>query len=235
MKLIYCQLTLALAAGILVAFPLRANPVLPGSTVSPDIFPDPGSVPLLNHTSGTYSFGSGIGLITGTYVEDVAVDPFGVTCSGCLDFAYQVTLNPLLSAGIDSLILGRYTAFSTDVGYIAGTGRMGGNGGDGVPVFVHRGPLGGSLGFAFASPSAPAPIGPGGESAFLIVATNAKTYDDLGFLEISGGRGGSPASGQITGLFEPTFQNSAPEPSTAVLLSIGVAGIVSFSRKRRKR
>lgn len=234
MKLICCQLTLALTAGMLVTFPLNANSILPGGTVSPDIFPDPGSVPLLNHTSGTFSFGSGIGLITGTYTEDVAVDPFGVTCSGCLDFGYQVSLNPGLSAGIDSLTLGRYVGFSTDVGYIAGTGHMGGSGGNGVPIFVHRGTGGGTLGFVFASPSNPAPIGPGGESAFLIVATDARTYDSLGFLAIAGGRAGSPANGQITGLFEPTFQNTAPEPSTAVFLALGVAGLAGLCRKRRR-
>jgi hypothetical protein len=235
MRLTRYHCVLALTAGILVALPLKANPILPGGTVSPDIFPNPGSVPLLNHTTGTFSFGSGAGLITGTYTEDVAVDPFGVTCSGCLDFAYQVSLNPLLSSGIDSLTVGRYAGYSTDVGYIAGTGHMGGNGGNGVPIKVHRGPLGGGLGFIFVSPSAGAPIGPGGLSAFLIVATDSKTYDSSGFLAISGGRLGSPANGDITGLFEPTFQGSAPEPSTLALLGLGVAGIAGFSRRRSKR
>lgn len=227
------QLILAVVSGMFITFSLHANPILPGQTVSPDVFPNPGSVPLLHHTSGTFSFGSGIGLIAGTYTEDVAVDPFGVTCSGCLDFAYQVSLNPGLSAGINHLTLLRYAGYSTDIGYIAGTGHMGGNGGNGVPIFVHRGPLGGPLSFVFASPSTPAPIGPGGESAFLVVATDSKTYDDSGFLAISGGRAGSPANGQITGLFEPTFQGSAPEPSTTAFLGLGLAAIAGVWRKRK--
>lgn len=67
------QLILAVVSGMLITFSLHANPILPGQTVSPDVFPNPGSVPLLHHTSGTFSFGSGIGLIAGTYTEDVAV------------------------------------------------------------------------------------------------------------------------------------------------------------------
>lgn len=63
MKLTRYYFVLALTAATLTTFPLNGNPILPGGSVSPDIFPDPGSVPLLNHTSGTYSFGSGVGLI----------------------------------------------------------------------------------------------------------------------------------------------------------------------------
>ncbi len=226
---------LALTAGILITFPLAANPILPGGTVIPDIFPDPGSVPLLNQTHGTYSFGSGIGLITGTYTEAVAVDPFGITCSGCLDFAYQVSLDPGLSAGIFQLTMGWYYGYSMDVGYIEGTGHMGGSGGNGIPVSVFLGTRGGTPHFVFATRSAGGAIGPGGLSAFLIVATDSKTYDSSGFLAISGGRAGSPANGQITGLFEPAFKGSVPEPSTAVLLGLGVAGIAGLSRRLRKQ
>jgi hypothetical protein len=229
-KLNRFHVVLAFTAGILITFPVNANVVLPGDTVTPDIFPDPGDVPLLNHTSGTFSFGSGAGLITGTYTEDVAVDPFGVTCSGCLDFGYQVSLNSGLSAGIFALTVARYVGYSTDVGYINA-----GNPAITVPIFVRRGPFGGGLSFVFVSPTAGAPIGPGGLSAFLIVATDSKTYDNEGFLAISGGRAGSPASGQITGLFEPAFQVSVPEPSTAVLLGLGAAGVAGFCRKRRKK
>lgn len=235
MKLRCNHFVLALTTGLLITFPLSANTILPGGTVPPDVFPDPGSVPLLNQTSGTYSFGSGIGLITGTYTEVVAVDPFGVTCAGCLDFAYQISLDPGLSAGIFRATVGWYFGYSTDVGYISGSGQMGSNGGNGVPIAVQRGPIGGPLGFVFVSPGAGAAIAPGGSSALLIVATDSTTYDDLGVLSIAGGRSGSPANGQITGLFEPTSQGSAPEPSTAVLLSLGAAGIVAFSRKRRKK
>lgn len=80
--------------------------------------------------------------VTGTYLEDVAVDPFGVTCSDCLDFAFQVSLDPGLSAGIFNVIVGRYFGSSTDAGYINGSGQ--------APVLVQRGPIGGGpLAFHF--------------------------------------------------------------------------------------
>jgi len=62
------------------------------------------------------------------------------------------------------------------------------------------------------------------------VATNAKTYDELGFLQINGGGRGIPAIGRISGLFEPALM-PVPEPSTALFLSLGMVGIAVF-RKR---
>jgi len=60
------------------------------------------------------------------------------------------------------------------------------------------------------------------------VATNATTYDTNGVLGISGLGNNQSAAGQINGFFEPTF---VPEPSTALLLSLGLLGIAAF-RKR---
>lgn len=222
----------ALTALTVVTLPLHANVLLPGGTVSPDIFPNPSSVSLLDQTGGTFSFGSGMGLNTGSYVEAVAIDPFGVTCSDCLDSAYQVSLDPFFSAGIFNVGLGRYFGYSTDVGYIDGSGDNPCCSGDGAPIAVSRGPFGGTLEFVF-TPTAGEPIGAGGQSAILIVATDAKTYDSRGILGMSGGRADSPATGQITGLFEPTFQAPVPEPSTAVLLGLGVAGIVLPGARKR--
>ncbi|HEY2859543.1 MAG TPA: PEP-CTERM sorting domain-containing protein, partial [Terracidiphilus sp.] len=99
------------------------------------------------------------------------------------------------------------------------------------PISVTRGPFGGVINFVFSAPdNISNVIGPGGSSAILIVATNATTFDNLGILGINGGRDGSPANGQISGLFEPTLQ-AVPEPSTALFLSLGLVGIAAF-RKR---
>ncbi len=233
MKLTRLRYLVPAAVLTLMTVPLDANVLVPGASgVIPDVFPNPGNVPLLDTVTGTFSFGSGAGLITGTYVGVVAVDPFGVTCAGCLDFAYQISLDSGLSAGIFTSSVGRFGGYSTDVGYITGTGNMGGGGGDGAPISVNRGPFGGGIGFIFVQPGAGAAIGPGGSSAVLIVATNATTYDSQGVLGMSGGTGTIPSGGQITGLFEPTFLG--PEPSTMLLLGLGLAGIGAI-RKRTTR
>jgi hypothetical protein len=103
---------------------------------------------------------------------------------------------------------------------------MGGDGGDGTPTSVNRGPLGGTITFLFGSDTAV--IGPGGSSAILVVATNATTYDSAGSLAISGGRGSSAANGQINDVFEPA--SPVPEPPTGLLLSLGLAGIAAFRK-----
>ncbi len=227
-----CLPYLAAAVLAVTTVPLHANPILPGqSGILPDIFTDPGSVPLVDSANGTFSFGSGVGLITGTWTEYVVHDPLGITCAGCLDFAYQVTLDPGLSSGLFAINMGGFAGYTTDAGYIDGTGQQGGSGGDGSPLLMSRGPVGGAISFFFNDPanSIFAPIGPGGSSALLVVATNATTYDNQGFLGIHGGRGAdSPANGLINGLFEPT---PVPEPSTVVLLGLGLVGIVAL-RKR---
>jgi len=210
---------------ILASFPLRANVILPGGSVSPDVFSNPGSTPtLLGDITGTFSFGSGPGLLTGSWEEVVLVDPFGVTCAGCLDFAFQLTEDPLLSSGIFATGLSAYFGYTTDVGYVDGTGI--------TPISITRGPFGGGVNFNFATPSDPISnvIGPGGNSAILLIATNATTYDGNGMLSINGGRQGSPANGQITGVFEPTF---VPEPGTGLLLGLGMAGIAAFRKRVR--
>ena len=208
----------AATALILTTFTLHANVILPGATnVAPDVFPDPGNPPLLGDLTGTFSFGSGA--LTGSWEEVVAVDPFGVTCSGCLDFAFQVSVNPGLSNFISAMNLSRFFGYTTDVGYVVDSRDV-------APNSVNRGPFGGGIGFNFNTLASV--LTPGEQSDFLVVATNATTFDTNGSLGISGGNGTIGINGQINNLFEPTF---VPEPSTVLLLSIGLAGIAAF-RKR---
>jgi hypothetical protein len=200
---------------MLMTFPLHANPVLPGGTVAPDVFTIDSTPPLLGDISGAFDFTFGAGHLKGTWEEAVLVDPLGVTCSGCLDFAYQVTLDPSSHFAISQLGVTRFFGYSTDVGYVDESGDV-------APNSVARGPAGGGVFFTFAS------FPPGQNNAYLLVATNARTYDMAGGLGVFGTDGVHNVSGQIGGLFEPT---PVPEPSTSLLLSLGLAGIAAF-RKR---
>jgi hypothetical protein len=204
-----------------MTFSLHANPILPGGTVSPDMFNLTGTPPLLGDSSGTFNFGGGV---TGSYEDTVLVDPLGVACSGCLDFAYRVSLD---ASSPDAIFTSNVTAFfgyTTDVGYLTGSGDV-------APNSVTRGPFGGFVDFKFNTTTSV--LLPGESTDVFVVATNATSYDTNGVLGITGGSAPAQSfSGQIDGLFEPT---PVPEPSTALLLSLGLAGIVAFRVQIRSR
>jgi hypothetical protein len=91
------------------------------------------------------------------------------------------------------------------------------------------------VGFIFGSGVSPT-LGPDENSVYVLIATDASNYNSSGVIGINGSNGGvcNPfdinhcRGGQISGFFAPT---NAPEPSTALLLGLGLAGIAAF-RKR---
>lgn len=206
---------------MLVIVPLHANVLLPGDTNKPpDVFPNPGSTPpLLGDLTGTFSIAGGT--VTGSWEERVAVDPFGVTCSGCLDFGFEITNDPVSGGAIFGLNFARFFGYTTDVGYVPDSGGI-------APTNVSRGPFGGGIGFNLILNAMALP--PGGGTDFFVVATNATTFDTGGGLTINAFDFATSGniSGQVNNLFEPTF---IPEPSTALLLILGLAGIAAI-RKR---
>jgi PEP-CTERM motif len=219
MNLTRLSYLVATAALMLMTFPLHANVLLPGDTnVPPDVFSVSGMPPLLGDVTGSFNFGGGT--LTGTWEDAVLVDPLGVTCSGCLDFAFEVTIDTgLPNAAIFAMNFARFFGYTTDVGYINGSGS-------GAPNSVSRGPGGGGIGFNFNTMSSV--LIPGESSDFLLVATNATTYDTNGNLAISGAGNNQTVTGQVNGFFEPTL---VPEPSTALLLIFGLVGIAALRRR----
>jgi hypothetical protein len=214
----------AATALMLTYFPLCANVLLPGDTnVSPDVFADPGNPPILGDLTGTFNFGSGV--LIGHWEEVVLVDPFSTptVCAGCLDFAFQITVDSSAAgAGIFSANLARFFGYTTDVGYVTNSGAV-------APNSVSRGSFGGGVTFLFNT--ADSAIGLGRVSDFVVVATNATTYDRNGSLGIAGGDSQNPnLSCQFTELFEPTFV--APEPASWALM---LAGATALGLMRRRR
>jgi hypothetical protein len=207
---------ISLSATLGLTLPLAANPILPGGNVVPDAFSLSSPPSLLNEVSGTFDFG---GTFAGSYEEVVMVDPFGITCTGCLDFAFQIGLNANSNFLLNSLALQEFFGYTTDVGYVVGSGDL-------DPSHVTRGPAGGQVVFDYSSGDYQAP---GEYSDYLVIATNATTYDSNGALDVTALLGQSDPGGQISGVFEPTLM--APEPSTVLLFGLGLVGIVAF-RKR---
>jgi hypothetical protein len=201
----------------------------------PDVFTLASTPPLLGEIDGTFSLPVGGGTITGTYTDVVLVDPFGITCSGCLDFAIQVSINPGSSGVIDRVFNGGLLVNSlpaaTDVGYASGTGSI-------APTLVNYGPAGEDMGFTVS-------MGPGASTDFLVIATDATSYktDDVsaavaastgGILQLSGTIGASTANdvGMAGDFFVPV---ATTEPSTLWLTAAGLLGLMGMALLRKRQ
>lgn len=227
-----------LAASVLlsVAFPLHAGTLLPpGGNVSPlqgETVPANINTYLIAETDNSFYFAPGAQtpFLSGDVAEAVVSDAaFGLSCPTCLDFAFQINVDDSSFFSVYQAILTNFAGFTFNVGYGTGTGDV-------VPDGMGRGPAGGGIGVSFGNDAAPT-LGSGESSVFFLIATNATNYDSSGTVNIYGSNGGSCTpfdvnhcrGGQVTGsFFEPT---SAPEPSSALLLGLGLAGIAAL-RKR---
>ena len=139
-------------------------------------------------------------------------------CSGCLSFAFFIGVD---QGSVSTFGFADVTGYWTDIGYIPGVG------GDTDPDFVNRLPSPGvAVGWGFT-----ALLGAGHSTEAMVVVTNATSYDKSGYVSwnkdpysVSLGRPG----GFLSGLDGPV---AVPEPTAALLLSLGLVGIAAF-RKR---
>jgi hypothetical protein len=220
----------AAAALMLTAFPANANSILPGQTVAPDVFNLASVPPLLGETTGSFSLSVGGGTITGTYVDAVLVDPLGITCAGCLDFALQIRVDSGSPGAIETVFNGGLKPsgipVATDIGYVTGSGDI-------APSSVNYGPAGEDMGFNLASP-----LTAGESTDFLVIATDATNYKSLvitpsqaastgGILQLTGSIGTNSALDVgMAGTFYAPAAVPTPEPSTLWLTVAGLLGLM---------
>jgi hypothetical protein len=222
---------------MLLMSPLHATILNPGdNNLVPDAFTVLGDPPILDEVHGSFSFndGTSTGSFGGTYQEFVLVDPLGITCTGCLDFAFQVILDPDSINLVGAMTFGSFRHYSTNVGYLPDSGGPGAV----SPNALHRGAGGGGVGFSFNTVATI--LVPGGSTNFLVIATDAKTYDKRGLAMLHSVHFISAddiesLDGTLTDLLEPTLipDSVAPEPSAALFLSLGLVGIAVFRKKVR--
>jgi hypothetical protein len=124
------------------ATPASANLVLPGGTVTPDLFGAISGSVLAS--TGTVSLTSVPASFMSTYVEEVVADSGR---GGLLDFILQTTNSPSSGDAIGRATLTSFAGFTTDVGTATSAGGL--TGGTAPPVNITRGSSGDVVGFNF--------------------------------------------------------------------------------------
>jgi hypothetical protein len=198
---------------VTVGSPARATFLGPGSVVTPDAQGNPLSDPTATVLTSTTGAFDGAGIIQGTYNESVVRES-----SGTLDFVYQFTNSPLSLTSIERVTMYHFTGFTTDVGFVNGSGTQ-------PPTSATSSPAGAVVGFGFLAADA---VPAGGTSDLLIIRTNATQYDNTGTFTFQGG-GATTVPG-----FAPSSV-VVPEPSALALTGLGGFVMVVVAARRRGR
>jgi len=172
---------------------------------------------VLEDTSRPFAIDLGGGLsITGTIQDRVVRSDI----DGTLDFYYRITNDATSDGSILFANRTDYSGVTTDVDWrIDGLGLV-------APSFAFRNPSGDEVTFFFTS----LPIGPGGDSRFFFIKTDATMYNESG----QGLLAGTGGSGNGASFVFPTFQplQAVPLPPALWLFGSGVVGLMMLGRRR---
>jgi hypothetical protein len=158
---------------------------------------------------------------------------------GGLDFFYQLSNAspcPTCTQGPDNI--GRFSAINfgpnviapgtllVDIGWNDGAVPGFNAAGTANAGFVDRSPPGSTIGWDFRSPGSVA-LTAGSTSVILEIQTNAHSFSTGHASAIDGGTANFNA-------FQPSVASSVPEPTSALLIGIGMLGLASFRRYSRR-
>ena len=187
---------------------------LPGRTLVMD--PDLAGVALADELQA-FSFGVGAGMISGTVQSTVVRS----SVDGTLDFYWRIISDTASSGAIDAFRLGDFVTSMYDADWrIDGLGST-------APTDAKLFPgVGGNVNYRFTG-AGMSGLMPGSSSFFLFLDTSATTYDRSATFDLTSG---NDISGTYS-TFAPS-QAEVPEPASAAIFALGVAGM-ALARRRK--
>ena len=170
----------------------------------PDVLPF-GAGTTVASTSGGFTSDLGASDFSGSFLEDVSMDPDNTFGAGDLTWYIEITNDRSSGQALETVSASSFKGFMTDVGYTTTVAGV-------TPATVSRGPSGATVNFLFPAPGT---IAPGDTTVWLTIMTNATSFTagDLSVID----EGAATVAG-----FAPT---SVPEASTWAMLLLGFAGL----------